>query len=90
MTFGALVSEATLPRPNDDIFPSHLRKRRQTKSENGSCGCGTVGRMVTFSTREPRFESSHRQILHTIKYIGTKLKSTKEAKKRPGMGELKK
>ena len=26
-------------------------------------GCGAVGRAVTFNTRGPRFESSHRQLL---------------------------
>ena len=38
-------------------------------------GCGSVGRAVRFNTRDPQFESSHRQILFSINntrthYIG--------------------
>ena len=29
-------------------------------------GCGSVGRAVASDTRDPRFESSHQQILFTI------------------------
>ena len=30
--------------------------------ENMGSGCGSVGRAVTANTRDPQFESSHRQI----------------------------
>ena len=48
-------------------------------------GCGSVGRAVAADTRDPRFESSHRQNLSTINCI----EKTKIKKKRPGMTHLK-
>ena len=49
-------------------------------------GCGTVGRAVASDTRDPRLESSHRQILNlrTVKYID----KTKINKKMPGMAQF--
>ena len=50
-------------------------------------GCGSVGRTVASDTRDPRFESSHRQ-----KFVNCQLciEKTKIKKKRPGMAHLKK
>ena len=46
--------------------------------------------MVASNTRDPRFESSHRQILFTIKCIINCVEKTKIKKKRPGMARLNK
>ena len=49
-------------------------------------GCGTVGRAVTFETRNPRLESSRRQFY----LLSTVLKKdVNKEKKRPGMARLK-
>ena len=32
-------------------------------------GCGSVGRVVAFDTRDPQFESSHQQNLFTLNSI---------------------
>ena len=42
--------------------------------------CGSVGRVVTSNSRDPRFKSSHQEIF-TVNYI----EMTKIKKKRPGL-----
>ena len=34
--------------------------------KNSGSGCGSVGRATASDTRDPRFESNHRQTLHTF------------------------
>ena len=48
--------------------------------------CGSVGSTITSYTRDPRFESSNRQVLFTINCI----EKTKIKIKRPGRAQLKK
>ena len=52
-------------------------------------GCGSVGRVVASDNIDPRFESSHWQILFTINCIINCVENTKLEKKKPGMAHLK-
>ena len=54
-------------------------------------GCGSVGRVVASNTRDPRFESSHRQTFIYIEhfvYCQLCIEKTKIKKKRPGMAHF--
>ena len=50
--------------------------------------CDAVGRAVASNTRDPRFESGHRQKSFTIKCIVSYFEKTKVEKKRPGMAQF--
>ena len=53
-------------------------------------GCGSVGRAVASDTRDPRFESSHRQIyIYILNICLLCIEKMKIKKKRPGMAHLK-
>ena len=61
-----------LPTPKDTsssqttgIFIIHFVTLDVKKNEKMGSGCGTVGRGVASSTKEPRFESSRKQFLKT-------------------------
>ena len=52
-------------------------------------GSGAVGRAVASKTRDPRFESSHRQYyLQYQLYLKNCIEKTKIKKKRPGMAQF--
>ena len=52
-------------------------------------GCDSVGRAVASDTRDPRFESSHRQKFINIEhFVNCVLKRRKIKKKRPGMAHF--
>ena len=48
-----------------------IMKRRMNHFNNGTFGCGIVGRTVTSDTREPGFESRHRQLLLNVYLLWT-------------------
>ena len=52
------------------------------KNEDLGSSCGSVGRAVVSNTRDPQFESSHRQYY----FLSTELKGRN--KKRPGMAQF--
>ena len=54
----------------------------------GGSGCGSVGRVVAFDTRGPRFDSSHRQNFIEHLFIINCIEKTKINKKRPGMAHF--
>ena len=54
----------------------------------GSGGDGSVGRAVASDTRDPRFESSHRQTFIEHLFTVNCVEKTKMKKKRPGMAHL--
>ena len=51
-------------------------------------GCGAVGRAVTYDTRGPGFDSSHRQLLLNIYLLLTVCRKDENKEKRPGMAHL--
>ena len=51
-------------------------------------GCGSVGRAVDSDTRDPRFDSSHRQKFIEHLFIINCIEKTKINKKRPGMAHF--
>ena len=57
------------------------------KIRSGS-GCGSVGRAVTFNTRDPRFDSSHPQNFIEHLFIINCIEKTKINKKRPGVAHF--
>ena len=67
------------------IVPIKLQPTHQNTKRLGS-GCGAVGRIVTFDTRDLHFESSPQQILFSISCN----EKTKIKKKRPVTSKIKK
>ena len=55
----------------------------------GGSGCGSVGRVVTSDTRDPRFESSHWRTFSEQLFTVNSVEKSKIKKKRPGMANLK-
>ena len=55
---------------------------------NEGSGCGSVGRVVAFDTRGPRFDSSHRQNFIEHLFIINCIEKTKINKKKPGMAHF--
>ena len=51
-------------------------------------GCGSVGRVVAFDSRGPRFNSSHRENFIEHLFIINCIEKTKINKKRPGMAHF--
>ena len=49
-------------------------------------GCDSVARVVASDTRDPRFESSHWQMLFTLNCIKTRVEKTKIKEKEAGIG----
>ena len=51
-------------------------------------GCGAVGRVVASNTRDPRFESSHRQYYLLSTLLKNFIEKTKIKKMSPGMAQF--
>ena len=66
----------------------HLNLFWKVKIQFQGSGCGSVGRAVTFDTRGPRFDSSHRQNFIEHLFIINCIEKTKINKKRPGMAHF--
>ena len=60
---------------------------KQTLQQLGK-GCGLVGRPFGSNTRDPWFESSHRQFSFSINCIKSVLKDENKEKKRPGLAVI--
>ena len=62
--------------------------RVDLRSLDMGSGCGSVGRAVDSDTRDPRFDSSHRQNFIEHLFIINCIEKTKINKKRPGMAHF--